>query len=51
MIIELRESAGLNRKGFCKPVDIPYRTMTGRELDRCPEPDCVRRTLEYYLSS
>ena len=40
-IIKLRESTGLNRKDFCKLVNIPYRTMT--------EWDYVLRLLEYYI--
>ena len=42
-IIKLRESTGLNRKDFCKLVNIPYRTMTEWELDNRHAPDYVLR--------
>lgn len=48
-IIKLRESTGLNRKDFCKLVNIPYRTMTEWELDNRHAPDYVLRLLEYYI--
>ena len=44
-----RESTGLNRKDFCKLVNIPYRTMTEWELDNRHAPDYVLRLLEYYI--
>ena len=40
-IIKLRESTGLNRKDFCKLVNIPYRTMTEWELDNRHAPEDV----------
>ena len=48
-IIKLRESTGLNRKDFCKLVNIPYRTMTEWELDNRHAPDYVISLLEYYI--
>ena len=48
-IIKLRESTGLNRKDFCKLVNIPYRTMTEWELDNRHAPDYVLWLLEYYI--
>ena len=48
-IIKLRESTGLNRKDFCKLINIPYRTMTEWELDNRHAPECVLRLLEYYI--
>ena len=45
----MRESTGLNRKDFCKLVNIPYRTMTEWELDNRHAPDYVHRLLEYYI--
>lgn len=48
-IIRLRESTGMNRKDFCKFMDIPYRTMTEWELDNRHAPDYVIRLLEYYI--
>lgn len=50
-IIRLRESTGMNRKDFCKFMDIPYRTMTEWELDNRHAPDYVIRLLEYYIRS
>lgn len=50
-IIKLRESTGMNRKDFCKFMDIPYRTMTEWELDNRHAPDYVIRLLEYYIRS
>ena len=48
-IIALRESTGMNRKDFCKFVNIPYRTMTEWELDNRHAPDYVLELLEYYI--
>ena len=48
-IIKLRESTGLNRKDFCKLVNIPYRTMTEWELGHRNAPPYVLRLLSYYV--
>lgn len=48
-IIQIRERTGLNRKEFCKLVQIPYRTITEWELDNRHAPDYVLFLLEYYI--
>lgn len=48
-IKELRESTGLNRKGFCEKFEIPYRTMTEWELGHRNAPPYVLRLLAYYV--
>lgn len=48
-IIQIREHTGLNRKEFCKLVQIPYRTITEWELDNRHAPDYVLFLLEYYI--
>lgn len=50
-IKELRESTGMNRKEFCKYFQIPYRTVTERELDNRHAPEYVLRLLEYYIQN
>lgn len=50
-IKELRESTGMNRKEFCKYLQIPYRTVTEWELDNRHAPEYVLRLLEYYIQN
>ena len=46
-IKKLRESTGMNRKGFCEYFGIPYRTVTEWERGTRKMPDYVFRLLAY----
>ena len=48
-IKKLRESTGMNRKGFCECFDIPYRTVTEWERGNRNAPDYVLRLLANYI--
>ena len=47
ILIELRESTGMNRKKFCEYFEIPYRTVTEWERGTRKMPDYVLRLLAY----
>ncbi len=51
ILIELRESTGMNRKQFCEYFDIPYMTVSDWEHGKKRVPRYFLRLLEYYLKT
>lgn len=49
ILIELRESTGMNRKQFCEYFEIPYRTVSDWEHGKKRVPKYFLRLLEYYV--
>ena len=49
VLIELRESTGMNRKQFCEYFDIPYMTVSDWEHGKKRVPKYFLRLLEYYV--
>ena len=51
ILIELRESTGMNRNKFCEYFDIPYMTVREWEHGKKRVPKYVLRVLEYYVKA
>ena len=49
ILIELRESTGMNRKQFCEYFEIPYMTVSDWEHGKKRVPKYFLRLLEYYV--
>lgn len=49
ILIELRESTGMNRKQFCEYFEIPYMTVSDWERGKKRVPKYFLRLLEYYV--
>ena len=49
ILIELRESTGMNRKQFCEYFEIPYMTVSDWEQGKKRVPKYFLRLLEYYV--
>ena len=49
VLIELRESTGMNRKDFCDYFEIPYMTVSDWEHGNRRVPKYLLRLLEYYV--
>ena len=49
VLIELRESTGMNRKEFCEYFEIPYMTVSDWEHGNRRVPKYLLRLLEYYV--
>lgn len=49
ILIELRESTGMNRHQFCEYFDIPYMTVSDWEHGKKRVPKYFLRLLEYYV--
>ena len=48
-IRQLRENAGLTRRGLCERLGIPYRTLQEWETGRRTPPGYVIKLLEIYI--
>ncbi|MDE7266165.1 MAG: helix-turn-helix domain-containing protein [Lachnospiraceae bacterium] len=48
-LIELRESAGMNRRQFAEYFEIPYRTVQDWELGNREMPEYLLRLIAYKL--
>lgn len=51
ILIELRESTGMNRNQFCEYFDIPYMTVSDWEHGKKRVPKYFLRLLEYYVKT
>lgn len=49
ILIELRESTGMNRNQFCEYFEIPYMTVSDWEHGKKRVPKYFLRLLEYYV--
>ena len=49
ILIELRESTGMNRHQFCEYFEIPYMTVSDWEHGKKRVPKYFLRLLEYYV--
>ena len=49
ILIELRESTGMNRKEFCEYFEIPYMTETDWELGNRRVPQYLLRLMAYKI--
>lgn len=49
ILIELRESTGMNRKQFCEYFEIPYMTVSDWEHGKKRVPKYFLHLLEYYV--
>ena len=47
VLIDLRQSTGMNRREFCEYFEIPYRTVTDWELGNRKIPDYLLRLMVY----
>lgn len=47
LLLKLRYSTGMSRKGFCEYFEIPYRTLQDWELGNRKMPDYLLRLMEY----
>jgi len=48
-LLELRNSAGMSRRDFCRYFEIPYRTLQDWELGNRRMPDYLLRLMEYKI--
>ena len=51
ILIELRESTGMNRHQFCEYFEIPYMTVSDWEHGKKRVPKYFLRLLEYYVKT
>ena len=51
ILIELRESTGMNRHQFCEYFEIPYMTVSDWEHGKKRVPKYFLRLLEYYVKA
>ena len=51
ILIELRESIGMNRHQFCEYFEIPYMTVSDWEHGKKRVPKYFLRLLEYYVKA
>lgn len=51
ILIELRESIGMNRNQFCEYFEIPYMTVSDWEHGKKRVPKYLLRLLEYYVKT
>lgn len=51
ILIELRESIGMNRNQFCEHFEIPYMTVSDWEHGRKRVPKYFLHLLEYYVKA
>lgn len=49
ILIELRESTGMNRNQFCEYFEIPYMTVSDWEHGKKRVPKYFLRLLQYYV--
>lgn len=49
ILIELRESTGMNRREFAEYFEIPYRTIQEWELGNRRMPEYLLRLMEYKI--
>ena len=49
ILIELRESTGMNRRQFCEYFEIPYMTVSDWEHGKKRVPKYFLRLLKYYV--
>lgn len=51
VLIELRESTGMNRNQFCEYFEIPYMTVSDWEHGKKRVPKYFLRLLQYYVKT